>query len=75
MRDIKPSVLSRILDFTMESDSRSPEPATLSEAYRGIADLNVDLPSLIFEFSNFKPVKDNIINRSDLMTHEEKQRF
>lgn len=36
MRDIKPSVLSRILEFSMEADSRDADLATLSESYRGI---------------------------------------
>lgn len=37
--------------------------------------LSLDLPSLLFEFSNFKPVKDNILVRSDMMSVEERQRF
>ena len=75
MRDIKPSVLSRILDFSMESDAGEQDVSSFSQAYKGFSYLNVDLPSLIFEFSNFKPVKDNILNRSDIMSHEERTRF
>ena len=75
MRDIKPSVLSRILDFSMESDAGEQDVSSFSQAYKGFSYLNVDLPSLIFEFSNFKPVKDNILNRSDIMSNEERTRF
>jgi hypothetical protein len=75
MRDIKPSVLSRILEFSMEADRKDSDLASLSDSYRGTDILIQDLPSLLFEFSNFKPVKDNIMIRSDMMTVDEKQRF
>lgn len=75
MRDIKPSVLSLILDFSMENDPEDTNTSNLQQAYRGNHAQHLDLPSLIFEFSNFKPVKENIMNRSEIMTTEERARF
>lgn len=51
MREIKPSVLSTIMNYLYEQDHGEE-----NDLYRSLR----DLPSLIFEFANFKPIKTNL---------------
>jgi hypothetical protein len=57
MREIKPSVLSTIMNYLYEQDHGEDD---LYRSLRGTESHNSDLPSLIFDFANFKPIKTNL---------------
>lgn len=54
MRDIKPSVLSKILDYSvLNIFDRSSQHVEFEGRFGFI----LDIPTLLFEFSTFKPIK------------------
>lgn len=54
MRDIKPSVLSKIMDYSVLNNF---DRSSLHAEFQGTHSFIKDLPTLLFEFSYFKPVK------------------
>jgi hypothetical protein len=61
MREIKPSVLTIILKFIYDNQEENENnKGMLIEELKGKFESNTDLPKLIFEFAEFKPVKGNM---------------
>lgn len=58
MREIKPSVLSTIMNYIYEQESCIE--SDIVNSLKGMILVMVDLPYLIFEFSNYKPVKSKL---------------
>ena len=59
MREIKPSVLSTIMNYIYEQES-SIESNIVNSLKGTQYSYLIDLPYLIFEFSNYKPVKSRL---------------
>lgn len=59
MREIKPSVLSTIMNYIYELENNIE--TNIVDSLKGISFHKwIDLPYLIFEFSNYKPVKSKV---------------
>lgn len=61
MREIKPSVLTIILNFIYDhQDETTLNGKQFIKELKGNCKSYSDLPKLIFEFAEFKPVKGNM---------------
>ena len=58
MREIKPSVLTFIINHIYSHEGKNNQNKNLIDSLK-------ELPELIFKFSNFKPVKQNMDKKID----------